>query len=241
MPYTPDAYDNTKPVGSTTPAKEAAPEFRAIKTVLIDHRDRIVANEAAIEALQEGTPFSARYELHTSGSGNFTVPADVTKLKVTMRGPGVDGFTMLHGTFGNSGSWWSRGKLMPANGELQTYVVTATPGDIIAYVVGSNESYSIGQTATTPTRTAAVETSFGANSLPVPDSVYTGVVGAGLGNGNVAVAAHTGEAVVSTAVSGSAVTYEAQLKDSAIKLSDPLNSFTLTQIPVLSPFILIEW
>lgn len=241
MPYTPDAYDNTNPVGSTTPAKEAAPEFRAIKTVLIDHRDRIVANEADIEALQEGTPFSARYELHTSGSGNFTVPANVTKLKVTMRGPGVNGFTMFHGTFGVNGSLWSRGKLMPANGELQTYVVTVTPGDIIAYVVGSNESYSIGQTATTPTRTAAVETSFGSSSLPVPDSVYTGVVGTGVIAGYTVIATHTGEAVVSTAASGSAIIYEAQLKDTAIKAYNALNSFTLTQIPVLSPFILIEW
>lgn len=50
MPYTPDAYDNTKPAGSVNLASSAPEEFRAIKTVLIDHRDRIVDLEAAIVA-----------------------------------------------------------------------------------------------------------------------------------------------------------------------------------------------
>lgn len=44
MPYAADAYDDTQPTGATL-AQYTDEELRAIKGVLIDHRDRIVAIE----------------------------------------------------------------------------------------------------------------------------------------------------------------------------------------------------
>ena len=91
MPYTPDAYDNTKPVGAVNLASSAPEEFRAIKTVLLDHRDRIVdletevtAQGLEIDAINAKTGYKNKQWL--TGSGDFTVPAGVTKIKLSMRG-----------------------------------------------------------------------------------------------------------------------------------------------------------
>ena len=88
MSYTPDPYDDTQPQGATVRAKDAAPEFRAIKAVLKQYRDTTFpALDATIDDVQEriGTLETAgigrRFQLFTS-TGTFTVPAGVTKLAV---------------------------------------------------------------------------------------------------------------------------------------------------------------
>ena len=88
MSYTPDPYDDTQPQGATVRAKDAAPEFRAIKAVLKQYRDTTFpALDATIDDVQERigiletAGIGRRFQLFTS-TGTFTVPAGVTKLAV---------------------------------------------------------------------------------------------------------------------------------------------------------------
>ena len=134
MPYTPDPLDDTQPLGSAVQAKDAAPEFRAIKTLLktlnlavaTTFPTQIAALDTRIDALES----HGSQEL--TGSGNFTVPTGITSLKVTAAAGAVNGWTM------KSGVTVYAFKAIADNTAVVT-TIAVTPGDVIAYSVGVAE------------------------------------------------------------------------------------------------------
>lgn len=169
MPYTPDAYDNTKPVGAVNLASSAPEEFRAIKTVLLDHRDRIVdletevtAQGLEIDAINAKTGYKNKQWL--TGSGDFTVPAGVTKIKLSMRG-GSRGKLLAQNT---TGGFDRKFKLAArdAGAEFVCVELTVVPAAILAYAVGADsvvagvEQPSVSQGWIFSETTAATASSF---------------------------------------------------------------------------------
>lgn len=67
----------------------------------------------------------------TSGSGNWTVPAGVTSVEFRVKGQGGNGAAASGGGGGGGG------------GGYGTKILTVTPGDLIAYVVGSGVASTI--------------------------------------------------------------------------------------------------
>ncbi len=242
MPYTPDALDDTQPNGATVPAKTAAAEFRAIKTVLIAHEEAITDTiPAALEGLDvrldsyEATT-SLRNRQWLTGSGNFTVPAGVTSLQVSLRGGGVDGVTLVHGTLGTSGTLWSRGAMSCAAGETDTQILTVTPGDVIAYSVGINGVYTVpSSTDALFTETAATDTTFGAVTAKCAQGVYEGGIG-GANYPSRSLVAYTRDDYPANPASSRAL-----LSATAVKTSHALNLLAVTQYPSPKAFILVEW
>lgn len=241
MPYTPDALDDTQPNGATVPAKTAAAEFRAIKTVLIAHEEAITDTiPAALAGLDvrldsyEATT-SLRNRQWLTGSGNFTVPAGVTSLQVSLRGGGVDGVTLVNGTLAFN-TLWARGAMSCAAGETDTRILTVTPGDVIAYSVGINGVYTIpSSTDTRFTETAATDTTFGAVTAKCAQGVYEG--GVGIANyPNRSLVAYTRDDYPANPAASRAL-----LSATAVKASLPLNVLTVTQYPSPKAFILVEW
>ena len=183
MAYTPDAYDNTQPIAGSVRAQEAAPEFRAIKTVLIAHKNAIDTTLPGLVTAEAGTRAAAdaaldtrldaiegqtayRYKQHLSGSGNFTVPAGVTELEVDMQGGGRGMcYAYAYPASSSTFRWFARVDAVPA--EHRKAVLTVTPGDVIAYSVGANDVLAetfIGGTAgqwSVAASTAATNSTFG--------------------------------------------------------------------------------
>lgn len=143
MPYTPNPLDDTQPNGATVQAKEAAPEFRAIKTLLISHNTAInttLPNAIAAESARLDD-YDAKTFLHNrqwfAASGNFTVPAGVTEIYVTGAGGGIDGYAAYQDSHG--GTNWTA--LVPRrDAVISTVKLTVTPLDVLPVVVGANGS-----------------------------------------------------------------------------------------------------
>lgn len=242
MPYTPDALDDTQPNAATVPAKTAAAEFRAIKTVLIAHKAAINTDIPALVAAQadridayDALPF-LRNRQWLTGSGNFTVPAGVTSLQVSLRGGGVDGVTLVHGTAGTPNLFWSRGAISCVAGETDTQILTVTPGDVIAYSVGINGVYTIANvTDQLFTGTAATDTTFGVITARCAQGKYEG--GSGIANyPSRSLVAYTRDDYPANPAATRAL-----LSATGVKLSLPLNLLTVTQYPSPKAFILVEW
>lgn len=178
MPYIPDPLDDTKPIGSDLAL--AAVEFRALKTKLKEHETAVVttlpnattavANDLA--ALTTALTVKKRVEL--TGSGNFTVPDGVTTLWVTARGGAVSlgtysvtkpyGFGFLTIVYTQSGG----------NHRLVRKKMTVTPGQVIAFSVGSDEliiATNAGSTQVLSRTPEATNTTFG--TLVAPAEVPT--------------------------------------------------------------------
>ena len=146
MPYTPDALDDTQPIGSVVPASTAAAEFRTIKTKLIEHEtaitaitaiaDDLAALDARIDAYDGYTFLRNRQWL--TGSGNFTVPAGVTSLYVSVAAGGRAGFHMVRD---NISPQWTF-EVDPRVSPITRKKITVAPADVIAYSVGADEAIS---------------------------------------------------------------------------------------------------
>lgn len=168
MPYTPDPLDDTQPLGSVVQAKEAAPEFRAIKTLLKDLNlatvttipGLIAALDTRIDALES---HSAQV---LTGSGNFTVPAGVTKLYVTAQAGGLAEFLAWVDSQGSSNCSLSQAS---SPGSIVIKELTVTPGDTLAYVAGTGEVIANPSTHSVTRSVAATATTFGATiTAPAP-------------------------------------------------------------------------
>jgi len=169
MTYTANPLDPTKPTSSDK-ARYAADELRAIKTKLVEHETAVVTTlPDSIDALS--TAFSdyvaenvgTLHQQQLTGSGNFTVPAGVTKLYVTMRAGGKPGWKAGTTLPGLPLLMWQEAVEQPT---LQK-VLTVSPGDVIAYSVGSDQTINIygdgsGPAVIAAQVTAAGDTTFGA-------------------------------------------------------------------------------
>lgn len=138
MSYTPDAYDNGQPLDSVA-AGTAAAEFRTLKTVLIDHRDRIEAAETAIDAIEARNVPTVRVVL--SGSGNWPVPAGVTSLHVRMKGGGRGAVRSYAYPASSVPFRWNM-HVHPLEAEVLEFDLAVTPAALIAYAVGANDVLS---------------------------------------------------------------------------------------------------
>lgn len=170
MSYTPDPYDDTQPQGATVRAKDAAPEFRAIKTALKALKTAVTetlpnaltaltTRVGNLETAQDALTVRTRVQL--TGSGNFTVPAGVTTLWVTAVGGhrpvgtwGIVGATLYY-------NYTRSGGIAPTLRKK----LTVTPAQVIAYALGANEvlaSTGVGQyPAVISQVSAATATTFG--------------------------------------------------------------------------------
>lgn len=169
MPYTPDPLDDTQPQVGTVPAMYAAPEFRAIKTLLKTHNTSISSNATAIaNANTRVDNISKKTAQLLTGAGNFTVPAGVTTLWVTVTAGGLAGFTVLEN---GSGSYCY---MRPQAAIPVTSKLTVAPGDIIAYNAGANEVLGTSQTGSGPIlhtiskTTSAADATFGSITAQKP-------------------------------------------------------------------------
>jgi len=141
MTYVADALDDTKPAQSDL-ARYSAAELRAIKTVLKANNTAVnttlpnadTALGGRIDALT--TAIAEKTVVSLVGAGNFTVPAGVTKLHVRAGGGGRAGVEWG----GQAGASYSRLKVAPTIAPTLDFFKTVTPGDIIPYSVGVNET-----------------------------------------------------------------------------------------------------
>ena len=141
MPYTPDALDDTQPIGSVVPASTAAAEFRAIKTKLIEHETAITDTlPDAITAIADDLAAisSPKNRQVLTGSGNFTVPAAVTTLYISICAGGLAGYTASRSSPGTSYTL----EVDPRPGRTSAHILTVTPAQVIAYSIGVNEEVS---------------------------------------------------------------------------------------------------
>ena len=171
MSYTPDPYDDTQPQGATVRAKDAAPEFRAIKTALKALKTAVTetlpnaltaltTSVGNLETAQSSLSIKVRQEL--TGSGNFTVPAGVTTLWVTARGG-----AKAEGTYHAVGGFGASFTYTQTRGINSIYrkKITVTPSQVIAYSVGLDEIITITNNGTSQRLAKTVSagnTSFGA-------------------------------------------------------------------------------
>lgn len=99
---------------------------------LASNSDSKVPTEKAVktyvDALFGGGGMTGNIQVYTSGSGNFTVPANVTKIKVYCTGGGGGG--------GSAVNPWSAGGGGGGGGTAIKFM-TVTPGQVIAYSVGN--------------------------------------------------------------------------------------------------------
>ena len=174
MPYTPTALDDTQPTQAGSKARYTAEELRAIKTLLKSHEQAItttlpasVADVAAdVAALAAKLPTLLNL-VQLAGSGNFTVPAGVTKLYVVAVGGGQSGCTVAPTATGQTLCWYP-----PSQGKSLVQALSVTAGQTIAYSVGANGvpavTYEIGPAAVMSSAVAAAATAFGSVSTGVP-------------------------------------------------------------------------
>ena len=174
MPYTPNALDDTQPTQAGSKARYTAEELRAIKTLLKSHEQAItttlpasVADVAAdVAALAAKLPTLLTL-VQLAGSGNFTVPAGVTKLYVVAVGGGQSGCTVAPTATGQTLCWYP-----PSQGKSLVQALSVTAGQNIAYSVGANGvpavTYEIGPAAVMRSAVAAAATAFGSVSTGVP-------------------------------------------------------------------------
>ena len=178
MPYTPNALDDTQPTQAGSKARYTAEELRAIKTLLKSHEQAItttlpasVADVAAdVAALAAKLPTLLNL-VQLAGSGNFTVPAGVTKLYVVAVGGGQSGCTVAFPATGQTSCWYP-----PSQGKSLVQALSVTAGQNIAYSVGANGvpvvtyevTYGIGPSAVIRSAVAASDTAFGSVSTGVP-------------------------------------------------------------------------
>jgi len=240
MPYTANAYDDTTPTGSTR-AEFLDEELRAIKTKLVTHRDSLASQDDAITALDaridayDAKTFLRNHVVLT-GSGNFTVPAGITALKVCLRGGGVNGVTLVHGQAGTSNTLWARGAISCVAGEEDVRILTVTPGDVIAYSVGINGVYTVpNATDTMFTETAATDTTFGVITAKCAQGVYEG--GIGIANyPNRSLVAYTRDDYPANPAATRAL-----LSGTAVKSPNALNLLTVTQYASPAAYITVEY
>ena len=240
MPYTPDALNDTQPIGSVVPASTAAAEFRAIKTKLIEHETAITDTlpDAITEIADDLAAISSPKNRQVlTGSGNFTVPASVTSLTVFARGGGVDGVTLIHGAFGVSQNWWSRGAMSCVAGEDTIKVLTVSPGDVIAYSVGDNGVYTIPSATDThfTEATAATDTTFGSITCKCAQGKYEGGIGI-VNYQNFATVAYSRDDYPPNPAATRAL-----LSATDVKMAHAFNLLTVTQYPSPAAYLIVEW
>lgn len=164
MSYTPNPLDPTQPLDSVK-ASTAAAEFRALKTQVVAMVATDTALDVRLDAIETQSAPTERIAL--SGSGNFTVPAGITTLWVRMQGGGRAAVRAYAYPASSSGFRW-HWHVRPLAAEVLALKLTVTPGDVIAYAVGTNDVIAAtlvpgtGGSWDVAASTAATDTTFGA-------------------------------------------------------------------------------
>lgn len=164
-----DAYDPTTPA-DTDLAKYQAAQLRAVKAALVSLRDTGTSQAAQIADLIDELGLKLS-QVELVGSGNFTVPAGVTRLYILAVGGGQSGCTVALTATGQTSCWYP-----PTSGKLVLKALTVTPGQVISYSVGASGvpavtyevTYGIGPSAVIRQSIVASATSFGAVTTGVP-------------------------------------------------------------------------
>lgn len=115
----------------------------------------------------------------TSGSGNWTVPAGITRLKVIVvggGGGGADGYA-----FSAVGAYGGGGGGGTVISDVIAEIVSVSPGDVIAYSVGAGGAHGTPATDGTASVFGAITSGYGAKGGAATNPIY-GRGGAGPAN-----------------------------------------------------------